>query len=68
MMLDTSTDSWSIVFANESWEKLVGRSCTPGAQLPFWDIFQVHWCGGARQSRERRIPAGLHSACSSPLA
>jgi PAS domain-containing protein len=67
MMLDTSTNAWSIVFANEAWEKLVGRTCTPGTQLPFWDIFQVERCDRAIHSRERHILLVLHDMQHSPL-
>lgn len=42
MLVDASTDPWSIVFANEVWESVVGKQRNaPGTATPFWDVFQV---------------------------
>jgi hypothetical protein len=39
MLVDTSGDDWSIVFANEAWEGLVGQKRMEG--LRFWNVFKV---------------------------
>eukprot|EP00878_Enallax_costatus_P010057 GHUV01010498.1.p1 GENE.GHUV01010498.1~~GHUV01010498.1.p1 ORF type:complete len:719 (+),score=216.73 GHUV01010498.1:179-2335(+) len=42
MLVDASSESWNVVFANEAWETLVGhRRNLPGTQTPFWDIFEL---------------------------
>jgi hypothetical protein len=39
MLVDTSGDDWSIEFANEAWEEVVGLKRVDG--LSFWNVFKV---------------------------
>jgi hypothetical protein len=39
MLVDTSGDEWSIVFANEAWESVTGQKRVEG--LGFWNVFKV---------------------------
>jgi hypothetical protein len=39
MLVDTSGDDWSIEFANEAWEEVVGLKRVDG--LRFWNVFKV---------------------------
>lgn len=42
MLVNASSETWNVVFANEAWETLVGHQRNlPGTQTPFWDIFEV---------------------------